>query len=204
MGYVLWRHSTKDSSLCIVFLSLSSYQSLLLSVMYSFARLFQCAAISKAREARQQKIQAYEAKKYAQARDAAALDPTGTAGHLLEQAPLGKLDPNGNYNEHARQQAGGSDDGMTSPAHSDDDEPTDEATDHNETTSDADHAVPADPHSAPLPVTSPMSVLSEQTAPELVSPPRILEKVDDGDAQNTNTADVPSALKSAGLLCGCL
>jgi hypothetical protein len=37
-----------------------------------------------------------------------------------------------------------------------------------------------------------------------VSPPRILEKVDDGDAQNTNTADVPSALKSAGLLCGCL
>jgi hypothetical protein len=170
--------------------------------MYSFARLFQCAAFSKAREARQQKIQAYEAKKYAQSRDAAALDPTGTAGHLLEQAPSGKLDPNGNYDDNAARQQAGSDDGMTSPAHSDDD--TDEATDNNETqmTNDADY--PADPHSAP--VTSPMSVLSEQTAPELVSPPRLLEKVDDVDAQNdTNTADnVPSALKSAGLLCGCL
>jgi hypothetical protein len=173
--------------------------------LHSFARLFQCAAISKAREARQKKIQAYEAKKYAQARDAAALDPTGTAGHLLEQAASGKLDPNGNYDEHARQPAEGSDDGMTSPAHSDDDEPTDEATDNNDTTNnDADYSAD-NPHSAPLPVTSPMSVLSEQTAPELVSPPRILEKVDDADhAQTTNETDVPSALKSAGLLCGCL
>jgi hypothetical protein len=183
--------------------SLSSYRSLL-SALHSFARLFQCAAVSKAREARQKKIQAYEAKKYAQARDAAALDPTGTAaGHLLEQAPSGKLDPNGNYDEYARQQAGGSDDGMTSPAHSDDDEPTDEATDNETTNNEADYSAD-NPHAVPLPVTSPMSVLSEQTAPELVSPPRILEKVDD-DAQNTNdNTDVPSALKSAGLLCGCL
>ena len=74
----------------------------------------------------------------------------------------------------------------TTPAHSDED-PTD-----------VDDESPDDDklQEATSPVLSPMSILSEQSAPATIQPPRKLEKVHSDDA--------PTCGQSAGVLCGCI
>jgi hypothetical protein len=154
-----------------------------------YVRFFRC--VSKAREARLKKIQAYRAKKFAA--KTLDYDPEYDSRHM-EQAAA-KRDPAPVVVAEDAMTA-------TSPVHSSEDDDEEEGegeekptTDNDETDKQADQTAP------PL---SPLSVLSEQSSPELIEPPRKLEKNPDGEEPATTTMSTVNCPQSTGLLCGCI